>query len=57
MDNLSTANSTDITSQIGALELGDYLESRDDAVLEASTTAGPVTAQCGMTFAWSTKCC
>ena len=31
----STAN-TDISSQIGALELGDHLESRDDGVLEAA---------------------
>jgi hypothetical protein len=35
MDNLSTA-STDITSQIGALELGDNLESHDDGVLESA---------------------
>jgi hypothetical protein len=36
MDNLSTANSTDITSQIGALELGDNLESHDDGALESA---------------------
>jgi hypothetical protein len=50
MDNLSTA-STDISSQIGALELGDHLESYGDGVLEASTTAGPVTYNCG----WPTR--
>jgi hypothetical protein len=41
MDNLSTANSTDNSSLIGALELGDNLESRDDGVLEAEAT-GPI---------------
>jgi hypothetical protein len=40
MDNLSTAN-TDISSQIGALELGDHLESRDDGVLEAAVVNPP----------------
>jgi hypothetical protein len=40
MDNLSTA-STDITSMIGALELGDHLESYGDGVLEAAGTMGP----------------
>jgi hypothetical protein len=41
MDNLST--STDISSQIGALELSDHLESHDDGVLEtaAGTSFGP----------------
>ena len=33
MDNLSTA-STDISSQVGALELGDNLESHGDDMLE-----------------------
>jgi len=37
MDNLSTG-STDITSQIGALELGDRLASHNDGVLEAAGT-------------------
>ena len=41
MDNLSTA-SNDISSQIGALELDEHLESRDDSVLEtAAGTAIP----------------
>jgi hypothetical protein len=42
MDNLSTA-STDISSLIGALELGDHLESHCDGVLEtaADTSFGP----------------
>ena len=35
MDNLSTV-STDITSQIGALELGGYLEIHSDGVLETA---------------------
>jgi hypothetical protein len=39
MNNLSTPSSTDITSQIGALELGDYLESCGDDVLEAAVFA------------------
>jgi hypothetical protein len=44
MDNLSTAN-TDITSQIGALELGDHLGGYGDGVLEAAWEfAGPPTA-------------
>jgi hypothetical protein len=34
MNNLSTAASTDISSQIGALEVGDDLTSHDDGVLE-----------------------
>ena len=43
MNNLSTANSTDISSQIGALELADHLESHGDGVLEtaAGTSFGP----------------
>jgi hypothetical protein len=36
MDNLSTVSSTDISSRIGALELGDNLESHDDGVLESA---------------------
>ena len=36
MNNLSTVNSTDITSQIGALELGGYLEIHSDGVLETA---------------------
>ena len=36
MNNLSTANSTDITSQIGALELGGDPDSHSDGVLEAA---------------------
>jgi hypothetical protein len=49
MDNLSTA-STDISSLIGALELGDYLTSLDDNVLEASAFgfAGPKTHDFGI---------
>jgi hypothetical protein len=35
MDNLSTA-SNDISNQIGALELGGYLESHSDGVLETA---------------------
>jgi hypothetical protein len=38
MNDLSTIDYTDITSQIGALELGDRLESYGDGVLEM---AGP----------------
>jgi hypothetical protein len=40
-------DSTDISSQIGALELGDHLASHGDSVLEA-TMAGPAltTAMC-----------
>jgi hypothetical protein len=46
MNNLSTANSTDISSHIGALELGDHLESHGDGVLEsAGEFGGPPTAQ------------
>ena len=43
MDNLSTANSTDISNMIGALELGDRLASHNDGVLEAAgaTLIGP----------------
>jgi hypothetical protein len=36
MSNLSTANSTDISSLIGALELNDRLTSIDDGVLETA---------------------
>jgi hypothetical protein len=36
MDNLSTVSSTDITSQIGALELDEHLESHGDGALEAA---------------------
>ena len=36
MNNLSTVNATDITSQIGALELGDHLECYGDSALEAA---------------------
>jgi hypothetical protein len=42
MDNLSTA-SNEISNQIGALELGDNLESRSDGALEAVATMGPST--------------
>jgi len=46
MNNLSTANSTGITSQIGALELDDHLESYGDGALEAAGEfGGPPTAQ------------
>jgi hypothetical protein len=44
MDNLSTANSTDLSSQIGALELGDYLEGYGDGVLEAAWHLAPTTS-------------
>jgi len=40
MDNLSTA-SNDISSQIGALELGDNLEIHGDCALEAAGEFGP----------------
>jgi hypothetical protein len=36
MDNLSTAGSADINSQIGALELGEHLERPSDGVLETA---------------------
>jgi hypothetical protein len=38
MDNLSTTSITDITSMIGALELGDHLESHGDSALESAGT-------------------
>jgi hypothetical protein len=42
MNNLSTASSADTSSQIGALELDEQLESRNDSVLEiAAGTAIP----------------
>jgi hypothetical protein len=49
MANLSTA-SNDISSLIGALELGDHLTSLDDYVLEASAFgfAGPKTHDFGI---------
>jgi hypothetical protein len=47
-------DSTDISSQIGALELGDHLESYGDGILEmaASTECGPQTgvAWCGTKY-------
>jgi hypothetical protein len=58
MDNLSTANSTDISNMIGALELDDHLESHSDGVLEAaeatmafgpSIACGPTVSGEGMT--------
>jgi hypothetical protein len=49
MEHLSTI--TDISSLIGTLELSDHLESHSDGVLEASTTAGPATYDCG----WPTR--
>jgi hypothetical protein len=44
MDNLSTA----ISSQIGALEMGEHLESDGDGVLEKAGSAsfGPTHEQC-----------
>jgi hypothetical protein len=54
MNNLSTANSTDITSQIGALELGDHLESYGDGVLE---TAGEVNSGTTYTTCGATRMC
>ena len=47
MDNLSTV-STDIISQIGALELGDIQESHGDDVLEwaGSASVGPTYGGC-----------
>ena len=42
MTSLSTVSSADTSSQIGALELDEHLESRDDSVLEtAAGTAIP----------------
>jgi hypothetical protein len=48
MNNLSTAG-TDISSQIGAFELGDHLESYGDGVLERAgdTSVGPTETNCG----------
>jgi hypothetical protein len=36
MNNLSTATSTDISSLIGALELGNHLAGHDDGALESA---------------------
>jgi len=48
MSNLSTANGTEISSLIGALELGDHLESYGDGALllaaETTMSAPPHTA-------------
>jgi hypothetical protein len=41
MDNLSTVRNTDITSQIGALELGGYVEGYGDGVLETAFGGPP----------------
>ena len=51
MDNLSTGTITDITSMIGALELGDHAAGLGDNVLEASAFcfAGPKTHDFGIT--------
>jgi hypothetical protein len=48
MDNISTTTLTDMTSQIGALELGDNLESHDDSMLDnaGSVSFGPTFEQC-----------
>ena len=50
MDNLSTGTITDITSMIGALELGDHAAGLGDNVLEASAFcfAGPKTHDFGI---------
>jgi hypothetical protein len=57
MNNLSTAASTDINSQIGALELSDRLASHDDgALLRAVTNEGP-TASPGNCTNWPTGRC
>ena len=48
--NLSAPSSTDISSQIGALELGDHLESYADGALEsagASMALGPTLGDFG----------
>jgi hypothetical protein len=50
MNNLSTAASTGISSQIGALELGDHPESYADGALEAagaSMALGPTLGDFG----------
>ena len=49
MNNLSTTNSPDISSLIGAFELGDHLEIYGDGILEAvgTTMAGPPTMKGG----------
>jgi hypothetical protein len=39
MNNLSAPSSTDISSQIGALELSDHLESHGDGVLETAAAS------------------
>jgi hypothetical protein len=50
MNNLSTANSTDMSSQIGALELTNHLASHGDDVLEMAACADfgppPMTVAC-----------
>jgi len=46
MNNLSAPSSTDISSQIGALELGDHMENHGDGALEAAgvtANGGPTT--------------
>jgi hypothetical protein len=50
MDNISTTTLTDMTSQIGALELGDHAAGLGDDVLEASAFcfAGPKTHDFGI---------
>jgi hypothetical protein len=55
MDNLSTTTITDMTSQIGALELGEHLESHGDDVLEAAGVTALGTAPTQLQL--STRCC
>jgi hypothetical protein len=47
MNNLSTAISTDISGLIGALELGDHMDSHSDGALEEAgiRLAGPTPTQ------------
>jgi hypothetical protein len=50
MNNLPTPGSIDIISRIGALEMGDHLESHGDAALEAagaSMALGPTLGDFG----------
>jgi len=46
MDNLSTISSTDITNQIGALELGGDWEHRNDGALEGVAGLAPTHHLC-----------
>jgi hypothetical protein len=49
MSKLATVSNTDISNQIGALELDDHVESHSDGVLEASVQSPqPFTTACSI---------